>query len=211
MQHRAPGFPHRPPRCRAARAKETRSRVHVSNQANAALPNITLLTSSSRCTCVSRGRAAKTRGCLRHSDRSCPYGLEELPCFPFEGRLKRPRGASTTSPVSGHSSPWGQVRGAGMGIPTGGCWLRAPHSALAQAAGEGWVRGGCGRPRSQPSFPYNSEKAVSPPATPSRGHKPFQVPSPLPWVAPGWGTAAAGQGAARDPQQPVLRMDPCTG
>lgn len=92
--------------------------------------------------------------------------------------------------------------GAGSGHPAGF------RSALVQAAGlQQAARGGCGRPRSQSSFSYNSGKATSLPAVSGRRQQPLPVPSVLPCVVPGWDTAAAGQVAARDPWYLVLRMD----
>lgn len=73
--------------------RRRRSRVPVSNQANVALPNVTLLTSFPRCTCL---------GC---SGRSWPCRLEELPCFPFKERLKRPCWASAAC----HGSASGDI------------------------------------------------------------------------------------------------------
>lgn len=81
--------------------------------------------------------------------------------------------------------------GAGTGHPAGVCSVLM-QAAESQAASEGRARGGCQRPLSQPSFPYNSGKAASPQAAPSQGHKLFPVPSALPCMAPGWGTAADG-------------------
>lgn len=83
-----------------------RSRVPVSNQANVALPNVTLLTSFPRCTCL---------GC---SGRSWPCRLEELPCFPFKERLKRPCGASANPRKKRGQSPWPHLE---LAAQHGGC------------------------------------------------------------------------------------------
>jgi len=99
------------------------------------------------------------------------------------------------------------VGGAGTRLATG-VRSAVTQGAESQAVSEGWARGGCGRPLSQPSFPYNSGKAASPPAAPSQQHEPFPVTSALPCAAPDCGTAAAGQVAVRDPWHPVPRTDP---
>lgn len=100
----------------------------------------------------------------------------------------------------------------------GGAWLRAPHwGLLCRHAGgwvAGWVRGGCRRPLSQPSYPYNSGKAALSPAAPSWTQA---VAGPLCPALDGsrvahccsWPSGSTGPSVPCTEDGPMCRMDRC--